>query len=192
VVDLRSRQAFAAGHLGGTLNFGLDGQFVTYLGWLIPWQTPVTLLGETPEQVAEAQRDMARIGMDKPVAMATGKPEEWAGDEELRHFPTATFADLKTALQARAEGREDFVLLDVRRAPEHDESHIEGAVNLPIHTVPAHLDDVPRRRLWVHCAGGYRAGVVAALLAAHGHDVVAVDDSYAGSAAAAGLPLVSR
>ncbi|HEX2130002.1 MAG TPA: MBL fold metallo-hydrolase, partial [Actinophytocola sp.] len=43
VVDLRTGTAFAAGHVGGTVNIGLRGQFVTYLGWLMPWGTPVTL-----------------------------------------------------------------------------------------------------------------------------------------------------
>ncbi|XRQ09831.1 MBL fold metallo-hydrolase, partial [Actinomadura welshii] len=51
VIDLRTRTAFAAGHMAGTLNFGLDGSFATYLGWLVPWGTPLTLLGETPEDV---------------------------------------------------------------------------------------------------------------------------------------------
>ena len=40
VVDLRTRSAFAAGHLTGSLNFGLDGQFITYLGWLIRGTPP--------------------------------------------------------------------------------------------------------------------------------------------------------
>ena len=190
VVDLRTREAFAAGHLQGTFNFGLDGQFITYLGWLIPWDATVTLLGETPEQVAEAQRDMARIGLGKPAAMATGKPDEWAGAEQLGSFPVATFADLKTALDQRSS-EDDFLVLDVRRVPEFDESHIDGAVNVPIHTVLAHIDDIPRRKLWVHCAGGYRASVVASILDARGYDVVAVDDSYGESAGPAGLPLVA-
>ena len=77
VVDLRNRTAFAAGHARGTLNFGLDGAFATYLGWLITWGTPVTLLGETPESVAEAQRELVRIGIDRPAAHATGSPEDW-------------------------------------------------------------------------------------------------------------------
>ena len=74
MVDLRNRTAFAAGHAPGTLNFGLDGAFATYLGWLITWGTPVTLLGETPEDVAEAQRELVRIGIDRPAAHATGSP----------------------------------------------------------------------------------------------------------------------
>ena len=75
VVDLRNRTAFAAGHAPGTLNFGLDGGFATYLGWLIPWGTPLTLLGESAEDVTEAQRELVRIGIDRPAAHATGGPD---------------------------------------------------------------------------------------------------------------------
>ncbi len=190
VVDLRTREAFAAGHLVGSVNFGLDGQFITYLGWIMPYDATVTLLGESPEQVAEAQRDMARIGLAKPAAMATGKPDEWAGGEMLGSFSVAKFQDLKEALDNAAD-REDFVVLDVRRAQEYDEKHIDGAVNVPIHNVLAHIDDVPRKKLWIHCAGGYRASVVASILDARGYDVVAVDDSFDENAAQSGLPIVA-
>ncbi|GAB2749361.1 MBL fold metallo-hydrolase [Nocardioides pakistanensis] len=188
VVDLRTREAFAAGHLMGSVNFGIDGQFITYLGWIMPYDATVTLLGESPEQVAEAQRDMARIGLAKPAAMATGKPDEWADGAPLGRFDVATFKDLKVALDS---GDEDIVVLDVRRPAEFDEKHIEGAVNVPIHAILAHLDDVPRKKLWVHCAGGYRASVVASILDARGYDVVSVDDSFDENAAASGLPIVA-
>ncbi len=192
VVDLRTREAFAAGHLMGSVNFGLDGQFITYLGWIMPYDATVTLLGETPEQVAEAQRDMARIGLGKPAAMATGKPDEWSGGEALGSFPVATFKELKVALdEAKESDDDDFVILDVRRGSEYDESHIEGAVNVPIHNVLAHIDDIPRKKLWIHCAGGYRASVVASILDARGYDVVAVDDSFGENAAPAGLPMTA-
>ena len=184
LVDLRNRTAFAAGHAPGTLNFGIDGQFATYLGWLIPWGTPVTLLGDTPEQVAEAQREMTRIGIDHPAAAATGAPQEWT-DEPLASFERATFADL-----AQVRHHRPVQILDVRRAQEHKESHIDGAVNVPIHEVLLRLDEVPAGEVWVHCAGGYRASIVASILAANGHRVVAVDDSFGEHAASSGLPLV--
>jgi len=186
VVDLRTRTAFAAGHMAGTVNFGLDGQFVTYLGWLIPWGTPVTLLGETADDVAEAQRELVRIGIDRPAAMATGTPEDWAGGEPLRTYRTATFADLAAEYAA---GRSPAVL-DVRRDQERAERHIAGSVHIPIHEVLHRLEEVPAGPVWVHCAGGYRAGVVAALLDAHGVEVIAVDDSF-DNAGTAGLPLTS-
>ncbi len=187
IVDLRDRSAFAAGHLQGSVNFGIDGQFVTYLGWILPYDATITLLGESPEQVAEAQREMVRIGMD-PAAMATGKPEDWAAGTDLGSFPTTDFAGLAEELRNAPDA--DHVVLDVRRASEYDGSHIDGAVNVPIHTVLSHLESIPHKKLWVHCAGGYRASVVASILAARGHDVVAVDDSYDESAAEAGLTLV--
>ncbi|MFY9915208.1 MAG: MBL fold metallo-hydrolase, partial [Nocardioidaceae bacterium] len=52
VVDLRDKTAYAGGHIGGTVGIALSEQFSTYLGWLIPWGTPLTLIGESPEQVA--------------------------------------------------------------------------------------------------------------------------------------------
>jgi rhodanese-related sulfurtransferase len=185
VVDLRTRSAFAAGHLEGTLNFGLDGSFATYLGWVIPWGTPVTLLGETPEQVAEAQRELVRIGIERPVAAATGGATTWAGGEQLATLRTGKFGDLAAARRLR-----QIAVLDVRRKLEWEESHVVGAVHIPLHELAARLHDVPDGEVWVHCAGAYRASVAASMLARAGKAVVAVDDDYV-NAAPAGVPLVT-
>ena len=76
LVNLRTRTAFAAaGRLAGTLSFPLDGSFTTSLGWLIPWGTPLSLSVETPQQVADAQRELVRIGIDRPASAATGGPD---------------------------------------------------------------------------------------------------------------------
>ena len=183
VVDLRQRTVFAAGHVPGTLNFGLDGGFATYLGWLVEWGTPLTLLGETADDVATAQRELVRIGIDRPAAAATGGPADWAHGE-LSAFPTGTFADL-----AQVRHHRQVTVLDVRRADEHHAARIEGAVNIPLHELPRRLHDVPAGEVWVHCAGGYRASVAASLLDAAGLRLVAVDDSFE-RAAEVGLHLV--
>lgn len=184
VVDLRSRSAFAAGHVGGTLNFGLDGNLATYLGWLIPWGTPLTVLGATTADVATAQRELVRIGIDRLEAAATGSPREWA-DGDLRSYPTATFADLDQVRHHRP-----VVVLDVRRNQEWSESHLEGAVHIPLHELLARASEVPGGEVWVHCRSGYRAGIAASLLAAAGRQVVPIDDDY-DKASPAGLT-VSR
>src|SRR5699024_10800704 len=46
VVDLRSRKAYVVSHLAGTVSLGLDGPLATWLGWMIDWGAPVTLVGE--------------------------------------------------------------------------------------------------------------------------------------------------
>lgn len=185
LVDLRDRTAYAAGHVVGSFNFGVEGQFATYLGWLIPWGTPLTLLGESPEQVAEAQRELTRIGIDQLSGAAHGQPHDWTS-EPLGTFARAVFADLVQVRHHR-----QATIVDVRRASEFAASHIDGAVNIPIHEVLNRLGDVPAGELWVHCASGYRASIAASVLAAHGHRVVAVDDDFEQSAAASGLPLVA-
>src|SRR5271157_1857191 len=183
VADLRARRAFAAGHVPGTLSFDLDGSFATYLGWLIPWGTSLTLLGQTAEQVAEAQRELVRIGIDRPAAAATGHPGDWAGGQPLRSYPVADFADLESVRHHRP-----VVILDVRRDQEWDASHISGAIHIPVHQLPARLTEVPEGEVWVHCEAGYRASVAASFLDAAGRTVVAVDDEYT-RVARAGLPI---
>ncbi|MCD6640706.1 MAG: rhodanese-like domain-containing protein, partial [Nocardioides sp.] len=185
VVDLRNRTAFAAGHAPGTLNFGLDGGFATYLGWLITWGTPVTLLGESAEQVAEAQRELVRIGIDRPQAYADGGPEQWS-DRELASYPTASFADLAQVLHHR-----EIAILDVRREDEVADQAIEGSVRIPLHELWSRLGEVPTGEVWVHCAAGYRASIAASVLDAHGVQVVAVDDDFGQNAAKSGLPMTA-
>ena len=188
VVDLRDRVAFAAGFVPGSFSFPLDGSFATYLGWVIPWGTPVTLLGETPEQVAAAQRELARIGIDRPAAAATGGPRDWAGGRALATLRLAKFGDLAAASAAAGDRPGEPPVLDVRRRLEWDEGHIAGAVHIPFSELPGRLGEVPAGEVWVHCHSGYRSMVAASMLAARGRRVISIDDDYA-NAETAGLPL---
>jgi rhodanese-related sulfurtransferase len=67
----------------------------------------------------------------------------------------------------------------VRRADEFAASRVVGAVNIPLHELLLHLEDVPAGKLWVHCTSGYRAGVAASLLQRAGRDVVHIDARFA-------------
>ena len=185
VVDLRNRMAFAEGHVAGTFNFEADGKIATYLAWMIPWGKPVTLLADSPEQLAVAQRELVRVGIDRPAAAATGAPRDWLAEGSApASFPRRTFAEL--AGQERA----GIVVLDVRRASERAAGHIAGSVHIPIHELHKRTGEVPAGTIWVHCAGGMRAGIAASLLDAVGRDVVAVDDGF-DNAAAAGFTVVT-
>jgi glyoxylase-like metal-dependent hydrolase (beta-lactamase superfamily II)/rhodanese-related sulfurtransferase len=183
VVDLRDRTAFAAGHLAGSLSFTLERSFASYLGWAIPWGTPVTLLANTADEVAQAQRELARIGIDRPVAAATGQPEQWTGGRPPARLRLATFRDLTTA-----QRRPDLVLLDVRRRLEWAQGHVAGALHVPFNELPGRATELPEGEVWVYCRTGYRSTIAASMLAARGRAVVSIDDEFA-DAEAAGLPL---
>jgi glyoxylase-like metal-dependent hydrolase (beta-lactamase superfamily II)/rhodanese-related sulfurtransferase len=184
VIDLRDRIAFAAGFLPGSVCFTLGNSFATYVGWTVPWGTRVTLLGETADQLADAQRELARIGFGRPAAAATGKLLDWAGDQPMASVRLAKFGDLADRLSRSSAP----AVLDVRRRLEWAEGHIVGATHIPLHDLPGRLDEVPPGEVWVHCHSGYRAITAASLLAARGREVVSVNDHF-GNAEAAGVPL---
>jgi rhodanese-related sulfurtransferase len=178
IVDLRNRTAFAAGHLSGSLGFELSGSFVAYVGWLYTWGAPLTFIGDSDDQIAEAQRELTRIGIDN-IAGATSKPVDVLADgTALDSYRVADFAGLAAALEASDHDAE-IVVLDVREPHEHSPSHIPGAHNIPVHELTERIGELPAGEVWVHCESGYRASIAASLLDRHGRAVVLVDDEFA-------------
>ncbi|QZT56969.1 MBL fold metallo-hydrolase [Mycolicibacterium austroafricanum] len=173
VVDLRNRTAFAAGHLQGTLGFELSGSFVSYFGWLYEWGAPVTLIGESPDQIAEAKRELVRIGVDRLTGSATGDVDTLRAEAPLGSYDVGDFARL-----ARERKTTAVAVLDVRQTNEFDQEHIPGAVSIPLHELPQRLDDVPAGPVWVHCASGYRSSIAASYLDRAGISVVLIDDDF--------------
>ncbi|MFI0404378.1 rhodanese-like domain-containing protein [Actinomadura sp. 3N508] len=195
VVDLRSRKAFGQRHLAGTLSFGLDGPMSTWLAWMAEWGTPLTLLGDSHEQVATAQRELARIGIDRPAAAASGTPQDWAAGDTalLAELASASFTDLAAARAGNAPRNlpAPDVVLDVRLRSEWEAGHIEGATHVPLPDLPHRLDEVPSGTVWAHCGSGYRAAAASSLLQRAGRRVVHIDDTF-DHAAASGLPLTDH
>jgi hydroxyacylglutathione hydrolase len=183
VVDLRERTAFAAGHVAGSLGFELSTNFLTYLGWLYPWGAPLTLIGESAEQIAQARRELVRIGIDRLAGIAHGTIDELADRQPLRSYPTSDFAGLAAALAERPGA---FTVLDARRDDERAAGGVPGSIHIPIHELADRVDEVPDGETWVYCGSGYRASIAASILDRSGRDLVLVDDSYT-HAADAGL-----
>jgi hydroxyacylglutathione hydrolase len=139
VVDPRTGTAFAAGHLPGALNFELSDNFVTYLGWLYDWGAPLTLIAETPAQVADARRQMMRIGINRLAGAAIGRPEELTDGRPLASYPVSDFAGLAQALATWTP-----TVLDARRHDERAAGGVRDSLHIPIHHLRARLKEVPR------------------------------------------------
>ncbi len=181
VIDLRERTAFAAGHLAGSLGFELSTNFVTYLGWLYRWGTPLTLIGESLDQVAEAKRELVRIGIDSLAGVAAGDITALADGQELRSYPVSNFAGL-----AEVKAERDVHVLDARRNDERIQGGVQGSQHIPLHELGDRIDEVPENEVWVYCGSGYRASIAASVLDRPGRQVVLINDSY-DSARKAGL-----
>jgi len=177
VIDVRPRAAFAAAHVPGTINAGVDGPLATYVGWTMAWEAPFALVAGDDLQLARARRALAHIGLDLPVGTALP-----AAETKTAWLRRASFAELA------AEWGEDVAVVDLRRGEEWDAGHLEGALHLPVHRLPD--ADLPAGRLWLYCTAGYRAVLGASLLQRGGREVVAVDDAWC-QAGPAGLPIVA-
>ena len=178
VIDLRDRSAYAGRHLAGTVNIAIGKQFSTFAGWVVPWGAPITLIADDPEHIRQAQRQLVRIGIDHLAGQAVGDLDQLATDTRTRSYERATFTDVAATSDAQ--------VLDVRRDDEVAGGAIDGATHIPLHALIERMHEVPRGKVWVHCASGYRAGIAASILDRAGHVVVHIDDEYA-NAEKAGL-----
>lgn len=176
VVDLRARTAYAKEHLGGTVGIAVGDQFSTYVGWLLPDGAALTLLAESDADVRSAQRQLTRIGIDRPDGAAVGPPGGLAAGGPLRSYPTTTFAALAAVPGA--------YVLDVRRDDERSAGAIAGSVHVPLHELPGRIGELDERTVFVHCAMGTRAAIAASLLDRAGRSVVLVDDDFTRAGAA--------
>jgi hydroxyacylglutathione hydrolase len=182
VVDVRPRTQFARSHLSGTVNIEHGNLFTTYLGWLLPDDTPLVLAGENDAVLADARRDLTRIGIDQLAGRYVGAlppppPADHTGGGTTDSYPVGGFAELRTCIHLP-----DIVALDVRRRDEWDAGHLEGALHLALHDLVGHMEKIPPGTVWVHCAAGFRAGIAASLLQRAGRDVVLIDDNFATNA----------
>jgi glyoxylase-like metal-dependent hydrolase (beta-lactamase superfamily II)/rhodanese-related sulfurtransferase len=171
VLDLRDRRAFGDSHLLGALNAELRNDLPTYVGWLVPFDASLVVVGDDLEAVSEAQRMLARIGYDRLVGRATAPDVPWDAHPLERSYRLARFHDL--------DGTEagERVVLDVRDGWEWDSGHHADAVHIPFHELPARLEELPSDRpIWIYCATGARAAIAASLLQAAGREPVLVDD----------------
>jgi hydroxyacylglutathione hydrolase len=164
LVDARNRLLFAQAHVPGAVNIELDSIFGTYVGWTIPFNSPLILiLPEPPGAAAEqAVTQLIRIGYDTLEGYLAGGMDTWQAEgRPVRSYPTATVDDL---CHAYLEGR-PLQVLDVRQPSEFRQGHVPGSVNLFVGDLPQRLRDVPTNtELWVACASGYRAAIAAGFL----------------------------
>jgi hydroxyacylglutathione hydrolase len=185
IVDLRERRAFARAHVSGTISIEAGDSFSTYLGWAIAWGAPLTLIGDNPDHIAEAQVQLMRIGIDQIAGAATGPTDALAPDGRISSYPVTDFDGL-----AAAWGQPGQVVLDVRAPDEWRAGHLPGAVHIPFWELEPRAGEVPAGEVWVHCASGFRASTGASILARAGRRVFHVDDHWE-KAPQAGLPVIS-
>jgi glyoxylase-like metal-dependent hydrolase (beta-lactamase superfamily II)/rhodanese-related sulfurtransferase len=164
LLDVRDDQAFAAGHLAGSVNVGLSGRFAEFAAAVHGPEQPVLLVG-APAEVTEARLRLARVGIDG-VAGAFTALHRMSADSAL--VTTLSRLTARQAVQV-LDRVSDLQVVDVRGPGEFAEGALPGAVNLPLPRLRARLSELdPERPVLVNCAGGYRSSAAASLLRSAG------------------------
>jgi len=173
VVDTRERGRFMKGHLKDSLLSTFNKAFNTDVGSYVMEDEAIYLVIEE-NQLEEAVRDLIRIGLDNIVGYTT--PDELE-NYLLSNNSAATIETIDFKKTAELIEYDNFGVLDVRKATEFDEGHVDGAINIAHTRLLDRENDLDKKKTWlVHCQTGARASVASALLERDGYKVKYVDD----------------
>ncbi|MGA8043014.1 MAG: MBL fold metallo-hydrolase [Terracidiphilus sp.] len=165
VLDVRDAADYAKGHLAGSLNIALEGQYATWAGTVLDQSRPIVILAE-PGREQEAAMRLGRIGFDHVKGYLRD------GMAALADRPDLVWSTERVNAQMLAEElatEHPPLLLDIRTAREWSAKHLVDSVNLPLAQLQQRIDEIPRtRRIAVHCAGGYRSSIAVSILNYHG------------------------
>ena len=169
VLDARSPEAFAGGHIPGALNVGLSNSFSTWAGTVLEERDNVLLVLEDPDRLWEATWQLLRTGYEQPVGWLSGGMQAWrTSGESVEVIDELSVRTLKRLMDDLA-----MTVLDVRQPAEWAEGHIPGARFITGAEIPERLNEVSTTEpLAVVCGSGYRSAVIASFLRAHGHNDV--------------------
>ena len=160
-LDVRPGSDFAAEHVPGSINIALSGQFASWAGTVLGLSSRPILIAGSAEQLTEARLRLARVGIEAARGFLEGGVPAW----KQAGFPVAELLQISVQqLSERMQARAPQVL-DVRREPEWQAGHIEGASWWPLDRFHAALPGIDKDSpVAVHCKSGYRSVIACCLL----------------------------
>ncbi|MGH9871536.1 MAG: MBL fold metallo-hydrolase [Pyrinomonadaceae bacterium] len=168
VLDVRAAGEFGAGHIPGSINIGLGGQFAIWAGTLIPMGTPIVIVAESEEKAQEAVTRLARVGHESVKGYLAGGIAAWdKAGLELTAVPQITVAELNELIA----GQTPLQILDVRRPPEYASGHVPQAIPASLANLEKDFSSLeldPAKPTAVICAGGYRSSAASSILQQQG------------------------
>jgi len=170
ILDARDPVDFAAAHMRGSINVGLDGSFAQWAGAVLDFQKPIVLI-VYPGGEAEIVTRLARVGMDNVTGFLSG------GMQSLEQRPDLIERTERVTAKNLDELLADTnppVIVDVRGPFEWQAGHIPGSINVPLQELQSRIDEIPQDRPFaLQCLAGYRSSVAASILQTAGiHDFI--------------------
>ena len=167
ILDIRSAELFGAGHVAGSINIGLGGQFAMWAGSLLPMSSEIVIVAETSAQVDEALVRLARVGIENVRGYLIGDVDDWVRDGlSVSTIKQYSVNELRDRIASGG-----LPVIDVRRPAEYAGGHVPGAFSFTLSGIDKHVSELPvdkNSETAVICAGGYRSSAAASMLEKHG------------------------
>jgi hydroxyacylglutathione hydrolase len=160
VLDVRTADEFAAGHVPGAFNVPVSQKgFGTRAGFVLRRDEPIVLHASSPAEAELAARRLRAVGFLELAGYLDGQ-------QELEPIPTVEIDELEALLAGR-----EVDVIDVRELDERDTGFIPGSKHIPYRLLRAYGAQVADSKPVVTiCESGARAGIAASVLAAAGVD----------------------
>jgi hydroxyacylglutathione hydrolase len=178
ILDTRDPEDFARSFIPSAINIGLNGQFAPWVGALITDMEQPILLVCAPGKEKETITRLARVGYDNTLGYLEGGIDSWiAAGKACDQIDSVTATEFEKLDPAKNK----IHVLDVRKAGEYEEAHLEISQSRPLDYINDWMSEVkPQETYYVHCAGGYRSMIAASILKARGiHQVSDISGGYA-------------
>ncbi len=188
-LDVRASDDFAAGHVPGSVNIALSGQFASWAGTVLGLKAHPVLIAGSEEQLAEARVRLARVGIEDLDGYLDGGVTAW----KVAGFPLAVLSQISATELDQELSSRGLSVLDVRREPEWEAGHIAGAAWWPLDNFKVSPPEIDRDApIAVHCKGGYRSAIACSLLLRAGFKNVSNVSGGFDAWQQANLPFVSE
>lgn len=168
ILDTRVSGEFCSGHIPGSLNIGLNGQFAAWAGSVLGLDRELILVAEDEKAVEESRRRLARVGIERVAGFVAGGIAGWIrAGLPLHHTLQIAVQDLESEFGLNP----DLFILDVRRPAEWNDGRVPRAQHMPLDRLRRDLAKLnPNRKTAVYCKSGYRSTIACSLLQASGFE----------------------
>ena len=165
VIDVRSIDAFAAGHVPGSVSNPWRKSFSTWLGWLMTLDKRLVFVTDNTVDEQNLIWSALTVGFENLTGLLAGGMPAWI--EAGRPVSRIEIAQDPAAVGHRS-------ILDVRQESEYQTGHHPDAVHVELGSVIDSTTELPPGELLLHCGHGERAMTAASLLAKAGRQNVVV------------------
>ncbi len=144
LLDVRHPEIFAHSHLPNAVNIPLSSSFYTWIGELVPPDSPLVLITTHENQLADTINKLRLVGLDQPIYTY---PFPVTKDEKIKSYHSFSLLTVETLNEQQKNQKNDLYILDVRTPLEWQTGHIEGAHHIELNFLHQNRHQIPHNCL---------------------------------------------